>query len=111
MADVFGPLSGPVNQAFRFWSKAFSARGSQVGFVNLNFARSNAPEVEEEVLEEVGSYGKQLGRIGDAMTVLLARLDRSTLTPPEAKAIRALESLLDEVAAVKERHGRSVIRP
>src|SRR5262245_24361470 len=33
--------------------------------------KSSNPEVEEEVLTDIASYGKQLGRIEDMLTVLL----------------------------------------
>jgi hypothetical protein len=37
------------------------------GLININLGQSSAPEVEQEILEDVGSYGRQLGRIGDAL--------------------------------------------
>ena len=36
--------------------------------------QSSEPKVEEEVLSDVATYGKQLGRIGDALIVLLGAL-------------------------------------
>jgi hypothetical protein len=45
--------------------------GSQFGLINVTLGQSSAPEVEGDVLSDVGTYGKQLGQIGDA-------LDRAT---------------------------------
>ena len=49
--------------------------------------------VEEHVLNAVGSYGKQLNRIIDAISVLVARLNRSELTLEEQYAVLQFEEL------------------
>jgi hypothetical protein len=58
------------------------------------------------VLSDVGTYGKQIGRISEALIVLRAHFQpQSPLTPEESAAIDALKEMLNEVAKVKERHG------
>ena len=53
---------------------------------------------------------RQLGRIGDALAVLLEHFDpKQPLTPDEEKAIRALRVMLDDIDGVKRRHNRSTI--
>ena len=64
------PLSGDVVQSINPFT-AFMT-GGQFGLININLGQSSEPKVEEEVLSDVATYGKQLGRIGDAMIVLLA---------------------------------------
>jgi hypothetical protein len=60
----------------------------------------------------VGSYGKQLGRIGDALVVLIKHFrPEAPLAPEEEAAIHALKRMLDEIASVKEQHGREAMRP
>ena len=59
------PLSGDVVQSINPFT-AFMT-GGQFGLVNINLGQSSEPKVEEEVLSDVASYGKQLGRIGDAL--------------------------------------------
>ena len=90
-------------QTINPWSWTFGPIGpiGQVGLFNINLGSSGAPEVEARVLDEVGSYGRQLGRMGDAMKVLMAELDRSRLKPAQLKAIEALEAQLDHVALIK----------
>lgn len=101
------PLSGDVTQTINPLTAFFSPYGSQLGLVNINLGRSSAPQVEEEVLMDVGSYGKQLGRIGDALVVLLAHFEpRRELTAQEQKAIDAVKTMLAEIDAVKTRHER-----
>ena len=60
------------------------------------------------MLSDVATYGKQLGRIGDALAVLLAHFHPRQ---PEKAAIDALKEMLDKIADVKERHKRAAVRP
>jgi hypothetical protein len=86
--------------------------GGQFGLVNINMGQSSEPKVEEEVLSDVATYGKQLGRVGDALIVLLAHFHpRAPLTADETKAIDALKEMLEKVAAVKEKHHRAAMHP
>ena len=99
------PLSGNVTQSINPWTWFFNPIGSQVGLVNIELGQSSNPAIEEEVLSDVASYGKQLGRIEDALLVLLAhfRPDRP-LTAEEDAAIAALKAMADEIAAVKAKN-------
>jgi|SRR5450756_553884 len=112
MAIFKMPLSGDVVQSINPWTALFSPIGSQLGLVNINLGQSSDPEVEQEVLSDVGTYGKQIGRIGDALIVLLAHFHPQTpLTPEETATIDALKAMLNDVAKVKEKHGRPALRP
>ena len=104
------PLSGDVTQAINPWSWTFRSASSQVGLVNINLGRSSDPELEQEVLDEVGSYGKQLGRIGDALAVLIKHVKLEELDAGERDALTALRFQLEEIAQVKARY-RSVSKP
>jgi len=72
----------------------------------VNLGQSAAPEVETRVLDEVGSYGRQLGRIGDALRVIMARTDLSNLSEADQAAIDALKLQLDHVDVLKRAAGR-----
>ncbi|TDX63980.1 MULTISPECIES: hypothetical protein [unclassified Methylosinus] len=112
MANFKLPLSGDVAQTINPWTAVFSPYGGQFGLININLGRSSAPQVEEDVLADVGSYGKQLGRIGDAMAVLLAHFHpQCELTAQEREAIDALKAMLEEIDAIKRRHHRTVTAP
>jgi hypothetical protein len=50
-----------------------------------------------------GSYGRQLGRIGDALEVLLKHVPLDGLSGPERDAIDALKGQLAEVRQRKQR--------
>jgi hypothetical protein len=112
MATFKMPLSGDVVQSINPWTALFSPIGSQMGLININMGQSSDPDVEQEVLSDVGSYGKQIGRIGDALLVLLAHFHpEAPLTPEETAAIDGLRKMLDGVADVKQKHGRPALRP
>jgi hypothetical protein len=101
------PLSGNVTQSINPWTWMFNPVGSQVGLVNIELGQSSNPAVEEEVLSDVASYGKQLGRIEDALLVLLAHFHpERDLTADEEKALTDLKAIATDVAAVKAKHRR-----
>ena len=61
------PLSGDVNQTINPWTWYMSSVGSQFGLININMGKSSDPELEAQILEDVGTYGKQIGQLGDAI--------------------------------------------
>ncbi|WP_457797567.1 hypothetical protein [Methylocystis sp. S23] len=86
----------------------FGAVGNHFSFLNVEVGHSSAPEVERKVLENVGSYGKQLGRMGDALRVLLDHFEpEKPLSRKERKVIRALQAMLDEIDDIKRAAGRA----
>src|SRR5262249_37193976 len=80
------PLSGDVMQSINPWSWFIHSMG-QLGLININLGRTPAPEIEERILDEVGSYGRQIGRISDALEVLLDRLELKDLDESQREAI------------------------
>lgn len=88
-------------QAINPWS--FYNQGAQVGLVNISLGQTRYPDVERKVLDEVGSYGRQLGRIGDALEVLINHFDQTGLKQPEKDALAILAGQLAEIRKVKQR--------
>jgi hypothetical protein len=82
--DVQLPLSGSVTQTF------FP--------LTINLGRSASQATEKDALT-VASYGRQLGRIEDALVVLLKRVKLENLLPEEEKAIRDLKCMLHAIAS------------
>lgn len=100
------PLSGDVTQWINpitsWWS------GNQI---SINLGESGSPEAEAEILRTVGSYGRQLGRMSDAMIVLLRHLpDREKLPADERKAIETFDRMADNIADIKESHQLKAMR-
>jgi hypothetical protein len=103
MPDVRLPLSGNVSQTINPWTWMFNPVGSQTGLINVDVGSSADPELEQTMLKDVGSYGRQLGRIGDALLVLLNHVHLDELTPAEEEAIAALRAQLKSVNDTKAR--------
>jgi hypothetical protein len=89
------PLSGNVTQTINPWNWVFNPT------FNVSLGTSSDPEAEQRILEDVGSYGKQLGRIGDALRVLLAHVKLQGLSQAEDDAIKQLIGQLDSVDRTK----------
>lgn len=77
--------------------------GGQFGLINISLGETRHPEVERAVLAEVGSYGRQLGHIGDALDVLIDLVDQSVLEPEQKDALAILKGELAEIRKVKKR--------
>jgi hypothetical protein len=101
------PLSGNVVQSINPFTSFMT--GGQLGLINIDIGQSTEPKVEQDVLTDVASYGKQLGRIGDALLVLLSHIEPRNKR--ESDVIDALEDMLEDIAKVKDRHKRPAIHP
>jgi len=105
MPDFKLPLSGNVTQTINPWTVFFNPIGSQIGLINVNLGNSSNPAVEEQVISDVASYGKQLGRIEDVLVVLMTHFrPKRALTKCENKAILDLKRMIEDIADVKEKH-------
>src|SRR5262250_512714 len=85
------------------------AQGAQFGLVNINLGQTAHADVERTILDEVGSYGRQLGRIGDALEVLLNHVKLEGLSQTERDALKVIEGQLASVRQVKQRVMRGSI--
>jgi hypothetical protein len=75
----------------------------QVGLINIALGQTARPDIERTVLNEVGSYGRQIGRIGDALEVLIRHFETKDLPQAERDALTILMGQLAEVRKVKAR--------
>lgn len=88
-------------QAINPWT--FYQQGAQFGLINVNLGQTPSPEIEQDVLNEVGSYGRQLGRIGDALEVILAHVKLEGVSTEEQDALKILDGQLAAVRRIKKR--------
>jgi len=95
------PLSGNVDQVLDPWTLMLSIAGNQFGLININLGKSSDPDLEKEILQDVGTYGKQLGQIGDALQVLIDHVKLDKLNVSEKRAIAALQFQLQEIDRLK----------
>ena len=88
-------------QAINPWT--FYQQGAQFGFINIDLGQTPHPEAEQAILDEVGSYGRQLGRIGDALEVLLKHVNLGALSRAEQDSLDILKGQLAAARNVKQR--------
>jgi hypothetical protein len=69
---------------------------------SVNLGASSNAEIEQEVLQSVGSYGKQMGHLAEALEVVIKRLrllDANELSQGDRDA---LQVFLGDVSAVRK---------
>jgi len=108
MSSVQFPLSGDVSQVIDPWTWCVRAFGSQLGLININLGKSSDPELEEQILDDVGSYGRQLGQLADAMRVLLNHMNQANFTPDERVAVDAFLYQMKEIDRLKTKRRQAV---
>ena len=101
MGEVRLPLSGNVWQDVNPFRWFFDSVG-QISFFTVNLGRSSDPAAEQAILE-VASYGRQLGRIGEALLAIAEHTDASKFTNDQKSAVEDFKALMREIAAAKER--------
>jgi len=74
-------------------------------FFNINLGASSNPEIEQQVLAEVGSYGKQIGRLAEALEVVINKLNLldKDLNQDERDAIVQFLGDVADVRSIKHR--------
>ena len=69
---------------------------------NVNMGASTNAAIEQEALQTVGSYGKQIGHLAEALEVIIGKLqllESSALSQSDKDALRVF---LGDVAAVRK---------
>ncbi len=99
---IAAPFGGAVSQLFQMWSGWFQNQG-QVGIINIDLGRTDKPELERRILDDVGSYGRQIGRMSEALEVLItqADLDRTKLSDGQIATLHAFREMVAEVQRLK----------
>ena len=74
----------------------------QFHLFNVNLGASSNPSVEQKALERVGSYGRQIGHLAEALEVIVKKtrlLESSDLTPDEKDV---LQVFLGDVSTIRQ---------
>lgn len=103
--EVRAPFSGNVDQTINPWTWFLRMTGVEVGQLNVYLGDTSKPELERQILETVGTYGRQIGQIGDALAVLLKHVKLDDLQPDERDAIAALTEQLAQIDRLKRQAG------
>jgi hypothetical protein len=109
---IKAPLSGDVEQLIKMILSLNPV--SQMGFININQMESTDSELEQRIVKEVASYGKQLGRVVDALEVLCKKVELDMLDKDGQEALTDFLGMAERIQKVKDGHksdaGRSVQR-
>ena len=85
----------------------FNQQGAQFGLINIDLGGAGDSDLERKILKTAGSYGRQLGRIGDALEVILRHVKLGDLKPDEHDALDLLKGQLASVRQAKAGHRAS----
>jgi hypothetical protein len=91
----------PFSSFLRYWDYRPNTQWLD-HFITVNWNAGDAG-IEQHVLGEVGSYGYQLSRILDAVSLLVGELKLTDLSPEQQKVVIRLQDLADQAdRAVKD---------
>jgi hypothetical protein len=89
-----------VDQDINPWSFWLSPM-RQLGMINVIEMKSSDPRMERTVTENVAGYGRQLGRITEALYVLLEHTNTARFTDEEKEALNDFTTLAEDIAVAK----------
>ena len=85
----------------------FYQQGTQFGLINIDLGDTAESDLERKILDKVGSYGRQIGRIGDALEVVLKHVKLGDLNSDEQDALDILKGQIAAVRQAKAGHRAS----
>ncbi len=96
------PLSGDVSQIINPWTIWLKSLNQQLGFININNVNSGDSETEKRIIEDVASYGRQLGWIIEVLDLVVSRLKFNDLTEEERTTLHQFSDLIRHIEEVKQ---------
>jgi hypothetical protein len=101
MAEVRMPLSGDVAQTINPWTWWIRAFG-QFGFININETNTGDAATEQRIVQEVASYGRQLGWISEALAIVLRHTKYGDLSAVEQRSLKQFADMMAQIRAIKD---------
>jgi hypothetical protein len=96
------PLSGDVSQIINPWTFWLKSLNQQLGFININNINSGDSEIERTIVEDVASYGRQLGWIMEVLDLIVSRSKFNDLTEEERASLQQFSNLIKRIEEVKQ---------
>ncbi len=75
---------------------------------NVNMGASSNAAIEQEALQTVGSYGKQIGHLAEALEIVIGKLDlldSKDVSVSEKDALRIFLGDVSAIRKIKRSHG------
>jgi hypothetical protein len=94
------PLSGAVTMPITMPS----FNGAQFGLFNINVGSSLDSSLETKLIAQAGSYGRQIGRLYDIVTLMLEHMEKGTKPDQGAKAVIEFRKMAALITAIKDDH-------
>jgi hypothetical protein len=91
-----GPFSGDVSQSILPWTWM-----GNFGYINVNQTVSSNRALEREITQRVAGYGRQIGRVSEALEVVLAQMPPGRLPDKQQRALDDFRDMMRGIAAVK----------
>lgn len=107
--EISMPLSGDVLQTINPWTIWLKSWNQQLGFINITNVESGDYEMEKRIIEEVASYGRQLGWISEVLNLVRNRVDFGVLDKEQSESLEQFDKLIEDVKAIKEKSGSGEI--
>jgi hypothetical protein len=100
VAQVHAPLSGAVNQAIQ---ASLLGHLGQLGLINVSTTRAGDPDLERRIVEEIASYGRQLGWVIEGVDALIRAERREPPREDDPRALEQVQKLRRDVDELKAR--------
>ena len=72
--------------------------------ITINLGGSGNPPLEQDMLDHVGSYGRQIGWLCDALEAALKKTDGEALTRDDEKALKTFHLMAAAIRFRKTAH-------
>lgn len=101
MSNFEMPLSGDIHQSINPWELWIKTLSVQTGFINIKNVHSSNPELEQNIVENVASYGQQLNQVHQALLVLINNLP-SELSHEDQQTIQNYSAMQQRIEKAKQ---------
>jgi hypothetical protein len=65
--------------------------------ITINLGSAGDPAKEQDLIDHVGSYGRQIGWLCDALEAALKKIDGATLTHADEKALKTFALMAEAI--------------
>lgn len=97
------PSLAPYWLTQRILSSLISGGQFSLLSTTVNQQATSEPDLEERIVGNVASYGKQLGRLVEAVQVLVKQAKNEEITEDDRLAIQEFTVLAEEISEVRDR--------
>mgnify|MGYP000477665383 CR=1 FL=1 len=77
--------------------------GNEFSLFHVDLGNSGNEKLEREILDKVGSYGRQLGHLGEVVEVLMGLVDEKSLSPEDRDTFAVLKGEIAEIRKLKRK--------